>query len=63
MVGETSDFKMEEELSRIVGKCEFTSSRRMSSNVYLEDGKYIIYTKGADIAVKEILKKESLNSE
>lgn len=62
MVAETEEKNEEEELSRLVGKCEFTSSRRMSSNIYLEHGKYIIYTKGADIAVKEILKEEELNS-
>jgi len=40
-----------------VGTCEFTSDRRMSSNIYYDEDedKYTIYTKGADTSVEPIL--------
>jgi magnesium-transporting ATPase (P-type) len=34
---------------KLVGVCEFTSDRRLSSNIYKNtDGTYTIYTKGSD---------------
>lgn len=44
-----------EEFHKIEGTCAFTSNRKMSSNIYLQDGRYFVYTKGADIAVEKCL--------
>jgi magnesium-transporting ATPase (P-type) len=64
-----------EKLVKRVGTCEFTSDRRLSSNIYkrsdtweeendqypIEDYPYVIYSKGADSSVKPILKNYALN--
>lgn len=41
---------------KLVGVCEFTSDRKMSSNIYQDQktNEYQIYTKGADSEVEKI---------
>lgn len=42
------------------GTCEFTSARRLSSNIYdNEDGTYTVWTKGADSSVLDTLNMET----
>lgn len=43
------------EYHKLEGICEFTSDRRMSSNIYKKDNKYFVYTKGADSSVERCL--------
>lgn len=49
---------------KLVGTCEFTSARRLSSNIYdNENGEYTVWTKGADSSVLETLDMESFPPE
>jgi phospholipid-translocating ATPase len=51
--------ELKEEYYKLEGICEFTSDRRISSNIYKVDGKYVIYTKGADSAVEGCLRSDT----
>lgn len=45
---------------KLVGVCEFTSDRKMSSNIYENlNGTLTVYTKGADSEVIKFLSEKS----
>lgn len=52
-----SEDQIERHKYKLVGTCEFTSARKMSSNIYLDldSGEYTIYTKGADSQILDVL--------
>jgi phospholipid-translocating ATPase len=50
---------------KLVGVCEFTSDRKMSSNIYKDEANetYTIYTKGADSEIEKVINNGAKSNE
>lgn len=55
----------EEKNFQLLAVCDFTSTRKRSSCIYLneETDEIVLYTKGADSIITNLLSQDSLNSE
>ena len=58
---ENGDTIIERHKYKLMGVCEFTSDRKMSSNIYrdMENDTYHIYTKGADSEIIKVLSEDT----